>query len=186
MAVAQKAKTKRAAVRVRVPSLSTVRPPRSDLDVSRLTLKGPKVKGHKQLATQIQQAITSGQLETTIEGASTLTLTVTDWSEGLLKSQLITGAVQLSFDGEDYVLTKLARQDTIMTLTFEDRAVNLLRGFSKAKKANRANTTRAQFVRSMVQECANPRIPFHCPEVNVKQPIAEPKVLRARTKRWPI
>jgi hypothetical protein len=186
MPVAKQAKRKRAAVKVKVPTLATVRPPRSDLDVSNLVLTGPKVKGHKQLATHIQQAITGGTLETTIEGASTLTLTVTDASEGMLKSQLITGAVQLTFDNADYVLTKWARQDTIMTLTFEDRAVNVLRGYSKPKKADRANTTRAQFVRSMVQECTNPRVPFHCPEVNIKQPIAEPKALRARTKRWPI
>jgi hypothetical protein len=178
--------TKRKPTKVRVPVLSAVRPPRADLDVSKLVLTGPKQRG-KQLSTVISQAITTGTLEQTYDGASTLTLTVTDWAGGLLRSEMLKGAVGLAFDGEQFTLAKVARQDTTMTLTFEDRAVNLLRGYSKPRKADRANTTRAQFARSLVQEVTEARIPFRCPELNVKQPIGKPKVLRARTRRqWPL
>jgi hypothetical protein len=139
-----------------------------------LILTGAK-GGKNALSTQIQSLVTSSTLETTIEGASTLTLTVSDWSRRLLHNPLIMGPVQLTFDGEEFVLTKVSKQDTIITLTFEDRAVNLLRQYSKPKKADRAHTTRAQFVRSMVQEVKEARIPFVCPEIQAKQQILKSK-----------
>jgi hypothetical protein len=182
MAVAKPKPKAKTPIKVKVPVLSPVRPPRVDLDVANLILKGPKQAG-KQLSTVITRAITTGQIENTIEGASTLTLSVTDWAGALMRSQMLKGEVQLEFDGETFVLTKVARQSTVMTLTFEDRAVNLLRSYTKAKKADRASTTRAQFIRSMVQEVKEAVIPFQCPELNVKEPIGKPKALRARTQR---
>lgn len=165
-------------------SLPSVRPPKADLDVGKLILSGPKMAGKPWLTATVTAAVTGSTLETTIEGASTLTLTVTDWYGKLMRSQLLKGPVQITFDGEDYVLTKVARADTILTLTFEDRAVNLLRQYTKARKADRANTTRAQFIRSMVNEVTQARIPFVCPEVNKRQAIARPTVVvRMRTQR---
>lgn len=164
------------------PPLSTVRPPRTDFDIAKLTLSGPKGKG-KPLSASVRQAVTDASLEETIEGASTLTLVLLDWSEGLLHSELIKGSVSVRLDNLDFTLSKIARADNKMTLTFEETAVHLLRQYSKPKKANRANTTRAQFVRSMVQEVTEATIPFMCPEVNTKQPIAKPTALVARTKR---
>ena len=156
----------RAPVRVRVPVLSVVRRPRADLDVGALRLQG------EQLSAKLQNAITDSSLETTLDGATTLTLTVSDWHQGLLHSSVIQGAALLTFDGETFVLSKLARQGSTMTLTFEDQAVNLLRRYSKPKTADRASVTRAQFVRSLVVEVREARIPFRCPEINVRQPIA--------------
>lgn len=173
-------------VTVKVPVLSAVRPPAADLDVSSLVLSGPKLKGTKQLSQQIRQAVTAMTLAQTMEGASTLTISVTDWSGALMRSQLLTGAVTVTFDGLSYTLTKVARADTVMTLTFEETAVALLRLYNKPKKANRDNTTRAQFVRSMVQEVTQARIPFQCPEVNVRQNVAKPTANRVMAQRtWP-
>lgn len=166
------------------PPLSAVRPPRTDFDVSKLTLSGPKAtRGSRRLSAQITQAVTDAALEQSMDGASTLTLGITDWAEGLLHSQLILGAVTVSIDKLDFTLSKIARQDDKMTLTFEETAVSLLRVNRSAKKANRATVTRAQFARSMVQEVTEFTIPFQCPEVNTKQPIAAPKKLRALTQR---
>lgn len=149
------------------PRLSTVRPPAADLDPGKMTLAG------KPVGAKLRAAITDTSLEQTIAGASTLTLTVDDWAGGLMNSQLVKGATTLIFDAISFTLIKLDRQDDgTMTLTFEETAVNLLRQYNKPKKANRANTTRAQFVRSMVTEVTQARIPFKCPEVNDKQPIA--------------
>ena len=168
------AKPKPKKVTVKVPVLSTVRPPAADLDVSSIILSGPKLKGSRQITQQIRQAITGITLDQTMEGASTLTISVTDWSMALMRSQLITGAVTVKFDSIDYTLTKVARADTVMTLTFEETAVALLRLYSKPRKADRSNTTRAQFIRSMVQEVTQARIPFQCPEVNSRQNVAKP------------
>lgn len=160
------AKTK---VKVKVrkpPALALVRPPAADLDVANLTLQG------KQLSAKLKQAITDGSIEQTVQGASTLTLTVADWAHGLLRSKLLTGQVTLTFDGLSFTLVKLSKQDTSLTLTFEETAVSLLRLYSSPRKADRATTTRAQFVRSLVQEVKEARIPFQCPEVNVRQQVA--------------
>ena len=166
MAVKKKAKPRK--VTVRVPQLSTVRRPAADLDVANLRLQGGR------LSAKLTQAITGGSLEQPMDGASTLTVTVTDWSRGLLRSQLLTGRVTMSFDAISYTLVKISEStDWQLTLTFEETAVNWLRQYSKPRKANRANTTRAQFVRSMVQEVREVRIPFQCPEINARQPIAK-------------
>jgi hypothetical protein len=167
-------------VKVHVPTLSTVRRPRADLDVGNLKLQG------KHVSAKLGQAITDGSIDQTIAGASTLTLTVSDWSEGLLHSKLITGAATLTFDGLSFTLVKIARaQGSSMTLTFEETAVNLLRQYKGPKKANRANTTRAQFVRSLVREVKEAKIPFQCPEVNKKEPIAGTKTKTRATRATP-
>ena len=149
-----------------LPVLAQVRPPAADLDVANLTLQG------KGVSAKLKQTITDGSIEQTIQGASTLTLTVADWSGGLLRSALLAGAVTLTFDGLSFTLVKTSKSDTALTLTFEETAVNLLRQYSSPRKANRDSTTRAQFVRSLVQEVKEARIPFVCPEVNKRQAIA--------------
>lgn len=159
-------KSKRA-VKVRVPVLSTVRPPRADLDVSALRLKNGKT-----LSPKLQNSITDGSLDQTISGASTLTLTVNDWGKTLLLSAFAQTASTLTFDGLDFTLVKISRQQDATALTFEETAVNLLRRYTKPRKATRDSTTRAQFVRSMVREVKEAVIPFQCPEVNKRQPIA--------------
>lgn len=166
MATTTKPKPKKKKVEVKVKKLSTVRPPRADLDVNNMKLQG------KRLSAKLKQSITGATLETTIQGASTLTLTVADWHEGLLHSKLLAGKCELTFDGESFTLVKISRTGPNMQLTFEDTAVNLLRQYTKPLKANRAKVTRAQFVRKMVREVTQARIPFHCPEINKKQPIA--------------
>jgi hypothetical protein len=165
------AKRKHKHVKVKVPHrLSTVRAPAADLDVSNLTLNS------KPVSAKLRQAITDGSLDQTIQGASTFALTVEDWYEGLLHSRLVAGASTLAFDGISFTLVKTSRQGTAMTLTFEETAVNLLRQYTKAKKAARDGTTRAQFVQSMVREVKEATIPFKCPEVNIVQPVAKSKV----------
>ena len=157
-------------VAVRVPTLSTVRRPRSDFDVDNLTLTGGP------LTAKIKAAVTDGSVETTLDGASTLTLTVNDWGRRLLQSALLAGNITLAFDGISYTLVKLSAADVgALTLTFEETAVNLLRQYNKPKTANRNNVTRAQFVQSMVTEVREAKIPFSCPEVNKRQPISGDK-----------
>jgi hypothetical protein len=162
---------KRKVVKVKVPQLSTVRPPGADLDVGNLTLND------KPLTAKLKQAIVDGSLEQSIEGASTFTLTIADWYEALLRSNLIMGASTLTFDGISFTLVKTSRlAQSQLKLTFEETAVNLLRRYNTAKKANRKTTTRAQFVQSMVKEVKQAVIPFKCPEVSVIQPIAGQKI----------
>lgn len=171
-----KKKSKKKVVKVHVPTLSTVRKPAADLDVENLKLQG------KNLSARLRSTITAATIESTIDGASTLTLTIADWYEGLLHSQLITGACKLTFDGESFTLVKTARAGSTMTLTFEDTAVNLLRQYKGSMKAARSKVTRAQFVKKMVTEVKQAHIPFKCPEINKKQPIAGAKKTATRAR----
>jgi hypothetical protein len=155
-------------VHVKTPRpLAVARPPRADLDITNITLQG------KQMSARLRASITDGSIEQTIQGASTLTLVVADWYGNLLRSQLLTGAVTAVFDGMSFTLVKLSVTDQgSLSLIFEETAINLLRGYSKPRKANRANTTRAQFVRSLVREVTEATIPFSSPEINKRQPVA--------------
>lgn len=165
----KKPPAKRAPVKVRVPQLSTVRPPSADLDLSNIRLQG------QTLSPDLSKAIIDGQQEQRVDGSSTLTLTIYDPWRVFLRSALMSGRVTLSFDRLSYTLVKTATTDNGVTLTFEETAVNLLRGYTTAKKADRANTTRAQFVRSMITEVKEARIPYQIPEVNQRQPVTASK-----------
>lgn len=182
-------KTKTTHKKIKVPSTGLVRKPRAPLDVSKMTLNGlintpGGPKGGDKMSAKLQDAITAASLESTLAGASTLQLTITDWYHTFLRSQLLTGSCTLTFDGIGYTLVKLsAAGDDTVQLTFEETAVNLLRKYTKPLKANRANTTRAQFVQTMVKEVSEARIPFVCPELNTVQPIGKTAATRAIAMR---
>ena len=154
-------------VKTKTKPLATVRPPLHDADTGRLVLI-TDAKTRVVLTPQI----TDATLEETIDGASTLTLTVHDYDRRILRSSLVKTAATVELDRVSYRLVKVAHQGNAVTLTFEETAVNVLRGYDQPKKANRANTTRAQFVEALVREPTAYRIPFRCPERDVKQPIA--------------
>jgi hypothetical protein len=140
-----------------------------------LTLDHLVIHGDKGVAVSLLAATTQAVHEETLEGASTVTLTVRDPDRRLLRSTIVRTRATLTLDRVEYRLVKVARAGNQVTLTFEDAAANVLRDYSSPKKANRANGTRAQFVRSLVREPRDALIPFHCPEINVKQPIAPVK-----------
>jgi hypothetical protein len=151
-----------------IRSLGTAARPASDLDVDRLILRG-----EKRLTVNLKGLIVEGTLEQTIEGASTLTIVVRDAERGLLRSSLVRTRSMMWVDGIWYSLAKVSRQGNAVTLLFEETAVSLLRRYQRPRKANRANTTRAQFVRTLVKEVREATIPFRIPEVNERQPIAK-------------
>jgi len=153
-------------VKVKVPRLGVVRAPAANLDPGALVLQG------KPISPSIAAAVTAMSLEQTMEGASTLALTISDYTGALLRSPLLRGKVTLAFDGLPFVLVKVEKGDRALTLSFEEAAVNLLRQYTKPRKALRTKVTRAQFVRSLITEPTQARIPYRIPEVNVKQPIA--------------
>jgi hypothetical protein len=119
----------------------------------------------------IQDAIIGGELERTIDGASTLTIELHDPYKRIVKA--ITTAVDLQYDGTWFRLVKLAKSGVSVTLTFEDRDVAYLRRHDKPRKVSRGTMTRAQFVRSLVREVHENHIRFFCPEINEQQPIAK-------------
>ena len=151
------------------PTTGTVRPPAKDLELTDLNLQGDAGQ-----VAHLLRATTEVDLTMTIDGASTLALKVRDPTRSLLQSSLVRTRSQLVLDNVEYTLVKVARDGHELTLTFEETAVNLLRRYSKPRKANRANTTRAQFIEGMVREPTEATIPFRCPELNTRQPQLKP------------
>jgi hypothetical protein len=154
-------------VKVNVPRLRTVRAPQADLDPGNVQLQD------RALSVQLRSAITDMSVDQTIDGASTLSITVSDYSGAFLRSALLAGPVTASFDRLSWTLVKLSKGDRTVTLTFEEQAVNLLRQYDSPKKASRdSGVTRAQFVRSLITEVTQAQIPYSIPEINQRQPVA--------------
>ena len=153
-----------------------------DLDVQRLVLDvvSRKLRG---LDTRIDGSITGGELERTMDGASTLTITVHDPKRALLLSGMFAEKIEVRLDRLLWRLVKVGKHGDELTLTFEDREVALLREQTQPKKASRAKVTRAEFALSLVRE-AGTGIPFVCPELHVRQdPIENKRQQRSDTVR---
>ena len=136
-----------------------------------------RLHGDKSVVAALNRAMTSATQDQTMEGASTVVITVRDPARGLLRSNIVKTRARLTLDRVEYRLVRVARDGNQLTLTFEETGVNVLREFDEPRKANRENTTRAQFVKTLVQEPATTGkdrfvIPFRCPELNEKQAIA--------------
>lgn len=146
----------------------------------------------------IAAAMTSAELELTVEGASTLTITVADADHALLTSGVFTRwtwgetglrdekgwvtkgrAVDAYLAAPDgtrawFRLVKVSKADDVLTLTFEDRIVSYLRAHKGTKKLARSAGTRAMFIRSLAREVnVEGGIATFIPELSVKQPIAK-------------
>ena len=123
-------------------------------------------------------AIVGGEIERTIEGASTLTLELHDPDQKLLNGKLLMGKepVDVKFDRFWFRLVRTSKQGTTLTLTFEDREVSLMRLITKPRQAYRDKMTRAEFILSMLLETKGDdgrkvKIPYYIPELHVRQDI---------------
>jgi hypothetical protein len=145
----------------------------SDVDVGAVALQIVGAKLGKGSAIRVEGRITDGRLERTMDGASTLTLTLDDHDRALLRSGALSQQIDLNLAGEWWRLVQVSKQGDTLTLTFEDRAVAYLRKITTPRKAKRSKMTRAEFALSIVREVkAGGGIPFVCPDLTVKQPIA--------------
>lgn len=161
-------------------------PSEADISVAKIVLdvQGKKIRD---LDTRIDGVIVDGELDRTILGASTLTLTLNDPQRELLQMGVFNPTktpTRVVLDGVSWRLVKVSKTAETLTLTFEDDVVSLLRQFRKPRKAARGQVTRAQFALSLVRE-AGRTIPFVCPSLNVVQPITkskqQPGIVRKKT-----
>ena len=144
----------------------------ADVDVGALVLQFTGTKRSSK-GTRVDQRVTGGTIEHTMTGASTLTITLDDTDRALVDSDLFTKQIDLQLDGIWWRLVKVSKSTDTLTLTFEDRAVSLLRTITTPRKAARSKMTRAEFALSIVREVkTGGGIPFICPDLTVKQKIA--------------
>lgn len=148
--------------------------PGADADITQLELS--RLKG---TSFDVTRAVTGAELERTIDGASTITVSLHDPDRKLLRSGLFESAVDIELDGLAFRLVAVSKSDDELQLTFEERAVALLRKKDKPLKVSRDQVSRAQFVKRLVDEVKTYPIGFYSPDV--KEPKKDKK--KTPTKR---
>jgi hypothetical protein len=160
--------------------------------IARALAAQPGAPKQEQLAGAIQEVT----VETQIAGASLLTVTMLDPDLGLQTSGFLNvtpdgllPAIDVNFPGGSQAWWRLCmleggldNSQPNLTLTFQDRIVSYLRDHWGPVGAAAGTTTRAQFIKRLVDEVgrgAYARSPYFetpirlvCPELNVIQPVA--------------
>lgn len=124
-----------------------------------------------QVKTDIVDRIIDANITRSIDQASTLIVTVNDYDRSLLRSGLLSNKLDVELDGLWFRLAGVDKQGDELTLTFEDRAVAVLRTYSTWKIARRSKVTRAEFVLNLIREVKEFHIPVQIPELITPQPI---------------
>jgi hypothetical protein len=151
------------------------------LDFVNLNLKNLRLRTERPVA----DAVTAASCTRTVEGASTLILTLDDKDIALLR----TGAFDINEDGRldplevtlDTLVWRLVKVEPTygsdaseLKLTFEEQTAALLKSRSKHLVVSRANVTRAEFAHRLVQEIKAKRIAFYSPEEHFQPAVAKP------------
>lgn len=132
-----------------------------DTDLASLHLRS-KTLGKYEL---IEQMIEPCTVTRTIEGASTVTITVDDTEKHLWRSGMLGSKIDINIDGLRFRLVHVDKQGPVITLQFEDREVALLRQYDDPIKIAWGAATRAKFIRRLVQGVREEHIQFVCPEL---------------------
>jgi len=120
------------------------------------------VKGRA--AYEIRHLITDGDVDRTIQGASTITLRARDRDRSLLRSGYLAKDCDIQIDGLWFRLKSVDKQGDDLPLTFEDREVAVLRTYPKPGAAHNGfrvwdahKFSRAQVAEALVRE-AHPEL----------------------------
>ena len=147
----------------------------TDLDLRELSLITRKLEPYR-----IEEAIVAGTVNRTIEGASTVSLTLND-RYGLIKGSGRLGRkVDIKIDGLWFRLVKVQKTGFQISLTFESREVAVLRTYNSFRSSVWGGITRARFVQILINEVKEFKIPFICPEL--KYSSVEKKTTRQKAQ----
>lgn len=135
----------------------------TDLTALNLILKGIG-------AEEILNSVTSADIDRTIEGASTLTISVEDPRRVLMQSPYLARGTDTTIDGLWFRLASVEKAADLFTLTFEDREVAIMRTYNKPLTAAWGQMNRGQFIYKMIREITELKIPFIAPEIGHLKP----------------
>lgn len=129
---------------------------------------------------QIESSITSAIIDRTIDGASSLTVTVDDEVNRTIQlSGMLGHGVDVNLDGLYFTLVGVKKTGRAVTLTFEEREVNLLRKYKsfimaqRWSKQNPQGITRAQFALRMIREVKEVDLKWTIPELHIHQAVSD-------------
>jgi hypothetical protein len=119
--------------------------------------------------------VSDATFEDSIDKTNTFTLVVHDPDWDLLN----TGALDKPIDlNPGNIPNLIYRRDSFevsnddITITFVTRNAAYMSYYKRPKKANRKNTTRAEFLLSLTRDVKEAKIPFVCPQLHQNQKIA--------------
>ena len=129
-------------------------------------------------------------LKRTIDGASSIGLSVEDPDGELVQSSLLGEKFEAELDGLWFRLLDIDSDEPVVNLTLEERAVAQLRELKGplkvyAKRGQADEVTRAEFIINSLIKSVKPAIPYYCPELHKRQPIekeAQGKAAQADAK----
>lgn len=133
----------------------------TDVELNTLNLA---LKGSASLS--VVEAVTGAEVSRTIEGSSTVTITLFDRDREILRSGRVSKGVDINIDGLWFRLAGVDKNGDVLTLTFEDREVALLRTYMSPFTVRRAKLSRQRFIKRLVDEVKEMKIPFVCPEID--------------------
>jgi len=146
-----------------------------DLDVDKLHLQIQQGTG-----LDVTTCVTDITIDRTIDGASTITVNCDDTDDRAIQlSGTLGHRVDINIDGLFFTLVGVKKTGRALSLTFEEREVNILRRYNKpiysARKtpSNPSGVTRAQFVLRMIHEVKEEKIRWCIPELNIQQPVSD-------------
>jgi len=119
--------------------------------------------------------VSDAVFEDSIDKTNTFTLTVHDPDWDLLNTGALDKPVDINPGGIPYLWYRRDSFDVSnddINLTFVTRNAAYMSYYRKPKKANRKNTTRAEFILSLARAVKEVKIPFVCPQLHVRQKIA--------------
>lgn len=149
----------------------------ADLDLQKLLVY---LKGKVQFDSI--DRVTDIEVTRTIEGASTVKVSISDSDRAVLNSGVLADRLDIQIDGLWFRLVKVEKTDDILALTFEDREIAILRTYKKLKIAHRSQVTRAEFVNNLIREVKEEDIRVVIPELHKVQAIQKAKDLPYSTQ----
>lgn len=145
-----------------------------------------KLRGERWKA-QLGDTFVDGTLARTVEGASTIAISVRDVERKLTESPMLQTVFDLELDdlGFTYVAARSQGLQQPLELSFESDVAARLRKFKGPKKAFRDKLTRAEFIHRLVLEAAKgwAPIPFFAYQLHKPQPVASGQQRRSDAPR---
>lgn len=120
----------------------------------------------------VADRIVSADITRTVQGASTLNVSILDQDRELWQSGNFGSKVDVLVDGLWFRLADISKQGDILGLTFEDRSIGILRTYNSfIAPIPRTSMTRAEFILRLLKEVREITIPYDIPELHDKQPV---------------
>lgn len=115
---------------------------------------------------KLDESVIGGDINRTIDGASTLSIIISDRAGYVRNSGMLGSEIDIKVDGLWFRLVKVGKSGNDLTLTFESREVAILRTYNNRRVAGWDKMSRTRFAEILMKESPQTRlIPFVCPEL---------------------